>query len=153
MFLSCGFCGRKSGDSDVVALFRLFCAFARRVLCFNPGERSTNEYHLVAATIPEDRLRAEERYPRSLGARKWRKLEEGRGCHELPEKTKMGRGEGEWRNEDGCYLVRTRRFIFLDSPAKRYISRSLGKRTMVQTVGPPNGGRAHSRSHILSYCL
>ena len=41
-----------------------FFAFARRVLCFNPGEGSTNDCHLVAATIPEDRLRAEERYPR-----------------------------------------------------------------------------------------
>jgi len=41
-----------------------FCAFTRRVLCFNPREGSTNYYHLVAATILEDRLRAEERYPR-----------------------------------------------------------------------------------------
>jgi hypothetical protein len=34
------------------------------VLCFNPVEGSTNDHHLVAATIPENRLRAEERYPR-----------------------------------------------------------------------------------------
>jgi hypothetical protein len=33
-------------------------------MCFNPGEESTNDSHLIAATILEDRLRAEERYPR-----------------------------------------------------------------------------------------
>jgi hypothetical protein len=46
------------------AFFIFFCAFARLVLCFNSMERSTNDYHLVASTILEDRLRAEERYPR-----------------------------------------------------------------------------------------
>ncbi len=40
------------------------CAFAGRVLCFNPGEGSTIIYHLVAATVPGDRRQAEERHPR-----------------------------------------------------------------------------------------
>ena len=39
-------------------------AFARPVLCFNPGEGNTDTLHLVAATILENRLRAEKRYPR-----------------------------------------------------------------------------------------
>jgi hypothetical protein len=46
------------------AFLNFFLAFARPVLCFNPVEGSTNDCHLVAATIPEERLRAEERYPR-----------------------------------------------------------------------------------------
>ena len=46
------------------AFFIFCCACARLVLCFNPREGSSNECHLVAATIPEDRLRDEERYPR-----------------------------------------------------------------------------------------
>jgi hypothetical protein len=47
---------------------RVFCffyrAFARLVLCFNPGVGSNIVYPFVATTIPEDRLRAEERHPR-----------------------------------------------------------------------------------------
>ena len=53
---------RKQRRRRAFSIF--FYAFARLVLCFNPREGSTNNYHLVAATIPEDRLRAEERYPR-----------------------------------------------------------------------------------------
>ena len=58
------------------------------------------------------------------------------------------RGKEKRRTGGGWYPGRKRRFSFLDSLAKRYISRSLGKRTVV-LIGPPNGGYAHSRSHRL----
>ena len=57
------------------------------------------------------------------------------------------RGREDRRTKDGWYLCRRRLFSFLVSPASRYISRSLGKRTWV-LIGPPNGGCVHSRSHI-----
>ncbi len=41
-----------------------FWAFVRLVMCLIPWMRRTIFYHLVAATIPEDRLRSEERHPR-----------------------------------------------------------------------------------------
>ncbi len=48
------------------AVLVFFCASARLVLRFDTWEEHTFIYHLVAASIPKDRLRAEERHPRKI---------------------------------------------------------------------------------------
>ena len=57
-------CWREFRIKCAVLVF--FCASAWLVLRFNAWEGSTFIYHLVAASIHEDRLRAEECHPRKI---------------------------------------------------------------------------------------